>query len=175
MHALDINTDLNTCTSDKDGNIYFVSGTNIYSYTVDAATVHQPSVSIDKIELFSNNIETAKNNSFSYSQNNLSFYFTGIYYSEPEKVQYQYKLDGYDKEWIDTKDRVKSFPNLPPRNYTFRVRVSLNKNFSNAAEASFAFTIDKPFWMKAWFIIAVAGCTRLFVIPVHQTKRKAHQ
>jgi hypothetical protein len=78
LAALDINTDLNTCTSDKDGNIYFVSGTNIYSYNVDAATVHQPSVSIDKVELFSNNIETANNNSFSYSQNNLSFYFTGF-------------------------------------------------------------------------------------------------
>jgi hypothetical protein len=130
LAALDINTDLNTCTSDKHGNIYFVSGNDIYSYTIDAATVQQPTVSIDKIELFLKNPETATSNTFKYNQNNLSFYFTGIYYSEPERIQYQYKLSGYDKEWIDTKDHVKSFSNLQPGTYTFRVRVSLNKNFS---------------------------------------------
>jgi len=154
LAALDISTDLNACTSDKKGNIYFVSGNNIYSYTIDAATIQQPTVSIDKVELFLKSPEAANGNSFKYNQNNLSFYFTGIYYSEPERIQYQYKLSGYDKEWIDTKDHVKSFSNLRPGSYTFRVRVSLNKNFSNATETSFAFTIDKPFWMKAWFVCA---------------------
>jgi ligand-binding sensor domain-containing protein len=153
---LDINTDLNACTDDKAGNIYFISGNSIYSYSVDALTIIRPLVNIDKAELFSKNTRTVTGNRFRYNQNNLSFYFTGIYYSEPEKIQYQYKLDNYDKEWINTTDRVRNFPNLPPGSYTFRVRVSLNKNFSNAAQASFSFVIDKPFWMQAWFIIIIA-------------------
>ena len=123
---------------------------------MDAATVQQPTVSIDKVELFLNDIKAGSNYKFSHNQNNLSFYFTGIYYSEPEKIQYQYKLDGYDKEWVNTKDRVKNFPNLPPGNYTFRIRVSLNKNFTNASEASFSFVIEKPFWMQVWFFITAA-------------------
>ncbi|HEY2727087.1 MAG TPA: two-component regulator propeller domain-containing protein, partial [Parafilimonas sp.] len=154
--ALNINTDLNACTNDKAGSIYFISGNTIYSYHVDAATMQQPTVTIDKAELFLNDIKKESDYIFRYNQNNLSFYFTGIYYSEPEKIQYQYKLDGYDKEWVNTKDRVKNFPNLPPGNYTFRIRVSLNKNFTNASEASFSFVIKKPFWMQLWFIITAA-------------------
>ncbi len=157
--ALDINTDLNACTNDKTGSIYFISGNTIYGYNVNAETAQQPTVSIDKVELFLNDIQTQSSYKFNHNQNNLSFYFTGIYYSEPEKMQYQYKLDGYDKEWVETKDRVKNFPNLPPGNYTFRIRVSLNKNFNNASEATFSFVIQKPFWMQVWFIITAALIT----------------
>jgi LytS/YehU family sensor histidine kinase len=55
---------------------------------------------------------------------------------------------------VDTKDRVKNFPNLSAGTYTFKVRVSLNSNFKDAPEASFTFVIQKPFWLQAWFIVA---------------------
>jgi len=157
--SLDINTDLNACTSDKAGNIYFISGSNIYSYYVDETSIQEPAISIDKVELFLKDIPQENNQKFSHNENNLSFFFTGIYYSEPEKIQYQYKLEGYDKDWVDTKDRVKNFPNLSAGTYTFKVRVSLNNNFKDAPEASFTFVIQKPFWLQAWFIIA----TLLFI------------
>ncbi|MGZ6520031.1 MAG: ligand-binding sensor domain-containing protein, partial [Bacteroidia bacterium] len=155
LMALDINADLNACTNDKSGNIYFISGSSIYSYHVDSAAVQQPTVSIDKVELFLNDIAFSNHPKFSHNKNNLSFYYTGIYYSEPEKIQYQYKLEGFDKDWVTTKDRVKNFPNLRPNKYTFRVRVSLNKNFSNASEASYSFVIEKPYWMQLWFLITM--------------------
>lgn len=151
--SLDLNTDLNACTSDRTGNIYFISGNNIYSYYVDSTTIQQPAISIDKVELFLKDIGQKNKYTFSHNENNLSFFFTGIYFSEPEKIQYQYKLEGFDKDWVTTKDRVKNFPNLGPGTYTFRVRVSLNQNFSNAPEASFSFVINKPFWLQAWFIV----------------------
>lgn len=156
LASLDINTDLNAFTSDEAGNIYFVSGNSIYSYATDSTTIQQPGISIDKVELFLKNDDVLNTHVLKYNQNNLSFYFTGIYYSEPERLQYQYKLDGYDKEWVNTKDRVKNFPNLQPGKYTFRVRVSLNRNFAGAAEASYSFVIEKPFWMQGWFIVTLA-------------------
>jgi ligand-binding sensor domain-containing protein len=151
--SIEINTDLNACTNDKAGNIYFISNGIIYSFNLSSETVQQPVVNIDKIDLFLQNFELNKGHIFRHNQNTLSFFYTGIYYSQPERIQYQYKLDGYDKEWISTTDRVKNFANLPPGDYKFRVRASLNKNFANAAEASFSFVIDKPFWLQAWFII----------------------
>ena len=87
------------------------------------------------------------------NENNLSFYYTGLYYSQPGRIQYQYKLEGYDKDWISTKDRIKNFPQLPPDSYTFRVRVSLNQNFATSYESNFSFTIAKPLWQQPWFII----------------------
>ena len=90
---------------------------------------------------------------FGVYKNNISFFYTGLFYSQPDKIQYQYKLEGYEKDWVSTNDHVKNFPQLPPGVYTFRVRVSLNQDFSLAPEVGFTFTIEQPFWQQLWFIV----------------------
>jgi uncharacterized membrane-anchored protein YhcB (DUF1043 family) len=173
--SIDINTDLNACTNDNSGNIYFISNGYVYSYNLPDESVQYPTVTIDKINLFLNDIDVNNGHRFKYNQNNLSFFYTGIYYSQPEKILYRYKLDGYDKQWVNTNDRVKNFPSLPPGTYTFRVRASLNNNFTNASEASFSFVINKPFWLQAWFIIIavlVLGLVLYFFIRLREKQIK---
>jgi ligand-binding sensor domain-containing protein len=148
----DVNTDLNTITTCSAGDVYFVAGSSIYKYDPSLVKV-QPKVVIDRIQLFLNDIETESGHVFSSSEDNISFYYTGLYYSQPQKIQYQYKLQGFGEEWITTNDRRKDFPRLAPGTYTFRVRASLNRNFENAPETSFSFTIQKPLWLRWWFII----------------------
>jgi ligand-binding sensor domain-containing protein len=146
-----LNTDLNAITTDKDGNVYFLSNNGIYRYAASQVR-SSPKVVIDRVQLFLNDIEVADGHVFSSGDNNISFYYTGLAYSQPEKVQYQYKLEGYGNEWITTNDRRRDFPKLAPGTYTFHVRASLNRNFDNAEEATFTFTIQKPLWMRWWFI-----------------------
>jgi ligand-binding sensor domain-containing protein len=150
-----LNTDLNTITTDKEGSIYFVAGNSIYRFTSPRLKT-QPKILIDRIQLFLNDTDVENGHIFSSGEDNISFYYTGLYYSQPGRIQYQYKLDGYGDEWITTNDRRKDFPKLPPGTYTFRVKASLNKNFENAPEASFTFTIQKPVWMRWWFIVLSA-------------------
>lgn len=85
LTTLDINTDLNACTNDKAGNIYFISGNTVYSYNVNAATVQQPTVNIDKVELFLQNIETENGHTFSHNQNNLSFILQEFIIQNPKE------------------------------------------------------------------------------------------
>ena len=148
-----INTDLNALASDAESNAYFVADSVLYRYNGARQVIIRPRVLIDKIQLFLNDTVVQNGHVFRYDENNLSFYYTGLYYSQPGRIQYQYKLDGYDKGWVSTRDRVKNFPRLPPGSYTFRVRVSLNQNFSTSCEANFGFTIAKPIWQQLWFII----------------------
>jgi streptogramin lyase len=150
-----VNTDLNTLTSDKDGNVYFIANNSIYQYS-SHAVVSQPKVLIEKVQLFLNDVEATNGHLFDADEDNISFYFTGLYYSNPERIQYQYKLENYDQDWVTTMDRRKDFPKLPPGTYTFKVRASLNKNFANAQEASLTFTIQKPIWMRWWFMVLAA-------------------
>jgi ligand-binding sensor domain-containing protein/uncharacterized membrane-anchored protein YhcB (DUF1043 family) len=150
-----INTDLNTITSDKDGNIYFLSNNQICRYVPSRAGT-QPKVVIDRVQLFLNDVEVEDKHEFSSTEDNISFYYTGLSYSQPGKVQYQYRLEGYGEEWITTNDRRRDFPKLPPGAYTFHVRASLNRNFENATEATFTFTIQQPLWMRWWFILLCA-------------------
>ncbi|CAN5184030.1 hypothetical protein BH11BAC6_BH11BAC6_00850 [soil metagenome] len=149
-----INTDLNAYTTDTAGNLYFLSDSIICRYHASYYTSLQPTILIDNIQLYLQDINAKNGHTFNFKENNISFHYTGLYYSQPDKITYQYKLEGYDKDWISTKDKIKNFPQLPPATYRFRVRASLNNNFALAQEADFEFTITKPFWQTLWFIIA---------------------
>lgn len=149
----EINSELNTVTFDNSDNIYFVADSLLYRYNAGANKMMQPEIIIDKVQLFLKDIEIESGHLFGYDENNLGFFFTGIFFSNPSKIKYQYKLEGYDKDWVSTNDHVKNFPRLLPGGYTFKVRVSLNENFSKYSEASFVFSIAKPFWQQWWFLV----------------------
>lgn len=167
-----INTDLNALTTDPEGNVYFVADSILYKYNSAKEVVLRPIVMIDRIQLFLNDVDVKNGHVFKYNENNLSFYYTGLYYSQPNRIQYQYKLEGYDKNWVSTKDRIKNFPQLPPRTYTFKVRVSLNQNFSASYEAAFTFTIEQPFWRQAWFIIlSIVVLAAILYLIIHQREK----
>ena len=50
--------------------------------------------------------------------------FSSLDYSAPQLLRYSYKLDGYDRDWIDTDPghRVATYTHLSPGNYTLEVR-----------------------------------------------------
>ena len=53
----------------------------------------------------------------------LTFEFATMEVSEPEEQRYQYKLDGFDTDWIMARsDRSAVYTNLDPGTYTFHVR-----------------------------------------------------
>ena len=59
-----------------------------------------------------------------HRQNQLSFYFSGLNFNPAFRPVYQYRLDGYDKEWISAGETLRAgYSGLFPGKYTFRVRV----------------------------------------------------
>jgi hypothetical protein len=122
-------------------------------YTPAGKNILQPKTIIDNIRLFLKEIDPLTEHRFNYDENSFTFNFTGLYYTNPEQVHYQYKLEGLDTSWVSTKDQSIPFPNLRPGKYVFHVRSSLNDNFENADEVTYAFVIATPFWKRPWFIV----------------------
>lgn len=88
----------------------------------------------------------------SYEQNVLSFTFSSLDYTAPEKNLYQYMLEGFDDEFAPpVLDRTATYTNLDPGTYTFRVRGSNSDGVWNEEGASLAVTVLPPFWMTWWF------------------------
>ncbi|MES2849170.1 MAG: two-component regulator propeller domain-containing protein [Bacteroidota bacterium] len=150
-----INDALGAVCTDADGNIFIGTSKAIVSYTALNGINNTPKTVIETVQLFLNDIDTAAINYFKYDENNIRFNFGALYYTDPENVFFEYKLEGVYTNWQFTSDNTKAFPKLPPGKYVFKVRSSLNKNFNNASEASFAFEIGGPFWRTWWFI---TGC-----------------
>lgn len=111
-----------------------------------------------------------------HKQQNISFDYTAIEYNFPEKITFAVLLEGFDKDWTPASSaRTKSYTNLPPGNYTFKVK-AYNNNRQGDAVASFHFRINPAFWQTAWFKILVALFSAFLVsllyrIRVRQIKK----
>ena len=92
-----------------------------------------------------------------HSQNNLSIEFVAIHYSNSSKNRYSYKLENYDNEWRDVGNQhVAFYPNLPPGQYTFRVKASNDKGVWNEKGATLKIIINPPWWKTTWAYILYA-------------------
>lgn len=169
-----LNTNLNSSYSNRQF-VWFHAGDHIYRWMLPAyKSVTQPQTMILSVSLFLNELDMNRT-VFDYNENNLSFNFAGFYYSNPAKVAYSYKLDGYNNEWQFTKDGYVNFPKLSPGTYTFRVRSSVNGSFKRANEAVYTFTIEKPFWKRWWFVtLSIITITGL-IIYIVRTREKEVQ
>ncbi len=99
----------------------------------------------------------------SFKQNNLAIDFFNSNYVELEKnIRYQYKLDGFDEEWISTNQMRVGYTNLAPGDYVLRVRELGNKhNAEKYNEIALNITIHRPWFTTIWafllYFIVVAS------------------
>ena len=84
----------------------------------------------------------------SHHENVFGFEFAALDYHNPQKNQYAYRLEGFNKEWIytDASNRTATYTNLDPGDYVFRVKGSNNDGLWNEEGVSLAITITPPWW-----------------------------
>lgn len=162
-----IETMQNAVCLDKHGCIWFgtVKSATVFNPAAEQ-TVQTPRMHITGMHLFFDEVEKTpygktltpwytlpENLVLPYDQNHLSFEFIGVEQSNPEAVQYQWMLDGFDKEWApSTTKREAVYSNLPPGTYIFKVKAA-NERGEWSKIAVYTFTIRPPFWQTWWFIL----------------------
>jgi ligand-binding sensor domain-containing protein/signal transduction histidine kinase len=87
----------------------------------------------------------------SYNENIFSFEFTAFDYTNPKKNLYAYKLEGFDKDWIQNgNNRFANYTNIDPGEYTFLVKASNSDGVWNHNYTSIKLLIKPPFY-KTWY------------------------
>ena len=90
--------------------------------------------------------ENAKDLRLPPGSNNLRFQFAALAYENPSATEYQYLLEGADKDWsVWGKQTEANYSGLGPGSYTFRVR-SRSDDGRKGEEATYAFTILPPWY-----------------------------
>jgi ligand-binding sensor domain-containing protein/signal transduction histidine kinase len=85
--------------------------------------------------------------------NNLEFRYTALSLQSPIRTTFHYKLEGFDKDWINAGTRREAFyTNLPPRHYRFRVMATTADGASAEAANVVAFTITPHIYQRPWFV-----------------------
>lgn len=86
-------------------------------------------------------------------QKNVEIAYTGLSFVSPTRLRFKYKLEGYDKNWIDAGTRREAFyTNLPPGTFHFHVTACNEAdNLCNDAGASVEFTLAPAYYQRVWF------------------------
>jgi ligand-binding sensor domain-containing protein/serine phosphatase RsbU (regulator of sigma subunit) len=90
-----------------------------------------------------------------YFQNHLTFEFVGVSFRNPKMVKYAWRLDGFDSDWITSTSRQAIYSNIPPGNYTFRLKAANRDLVWSNDVVSMPFTVGVPFWETWWFRISM--------------------
>ncbi|MEO1023700.1 MAG: two-component regulator propeller domain-containing protein, partial [Bacteroidota bacterium] len=153
---------------DREGHLWFggVEGLSHFFPTRYKGSFAAPEVSITGLRASGRPISLKKSPKLSHDQNLVEIQFSGISFTSPEQVLYEYKLDDIDLEWQRTSERLVRYPSLPPGKYTFRVHARNSNGMWSGEYATVDFSINAPYWMQWWFvmllILIVAGILFMF-------------
>jgi streptogramin lyase len=89
------------------------------------------------------------------------FQYTALSFRAPGKVQFKYKLEGLDEDWVDARTRrVAHYTRIPPGRYRFRVKASNDSGLWNEEGASLSFSLAPRFyqtWTFSFFAVLALG------------------
>lgn len=145
---------------DSRGRFYFggINGFNLFYPDSIHDNIMIPPVVITAFRVFDKKIFYQTTPSLTdrieirYTDNFFSFEFAALDYSQPNKNQYTYKLEGFDQRWIYSGTRrYASYTNLDPGEYIFRVKGSNNDEIWNEEGTALRVYIRPPFWKTLWF------------------------
>ncbi len=168
-------------STNSNGYLWFgnIKGATQYNPECDLPNVSEPQTHITNIKLFFEQTDWEKFSetlynwtslpvelNLPYNKNHLTFEFNGIDLKSPEKVTYQWILEGFDKKWAPiTSKREVTYSYIPYGEYTFKVKACNNDGIWNKEPETFHFIISPPFWFTWWFylITALILITLLFI------------
>lgn len=147
----------------RDGRLWFATAKGVVAVQPSEITLNtdSPPVQIEEVlvdgkarargGMQPNRIEVAP------GTQTFEFYYTALSLVDAEKVQFQYKLEGVDADWIGAGvRRWVQYNHLKPGSYHFCVRACNNDGVWNETGASLDMRILPHVWQAWWFKLSLA-------------------
>lgn len=110
------------------------------------------------------------------NQNDLDFEFSALNYTQSGKNNYSYILEDYDNQWKNVQNTTSvSYTNIPPGDYTFKVKASNNDGIWNEKPATVKISILSP-WYKTsiayfcYFLLFAALLAGFFIAIINRER-----
>jgi signal transduction histidine kinase len=95
--------------------------------------------------------------------------FVGLSFAPGERLRYQYRLAGVDRDWsAPAEQRSVVYGRLASGSYRFEVRAMNRPGLVSPTPASVTFTMLPPVWLSWWFLTAAAAGAALLIYAAHE-------
>lgn len=168
---------------DHEGFLYFAGNNGVTRFNPEAIKPNPVPPKIDftafqRLNKFDNIEQVINANGdieIFYQDYLIGFEFAALDYASPVDNEYAYKLEGFDKDWIDVRDsRRATYTNLPSGTFTFMVKAANSDGVWDERGKHIKLIVNPPPW-RSWWAYAIYGLL-LFTLVFYSVlvaKRKA--
>ncbi|MBR9915524.1 MAG: response regulator [Algicola sp.] len=147
---------------DDHGILYFggLEGLNWFDPSQISYNSVKPKTVITGFDVFAKPRQIVQDAVFPAKDNTMTFTFSSLHYSQPDRNHYKYQLENHDPDWISSGNtNTAHYTNLPPNDYNFKVMSSNYDGVWNDNPVVYSFTIKQPWYSS---ILAIIGYFLLF-------------
>lgn len=161
-----------------DGRVYVATngGLSVFDADGDLSNRIRPEIYITSIKVNNTAKPLLPFYDLNHDENFLMIDFLGLTYKDAGRVQYKYRLEGVDTNWIYTQYQSVQYPTLTPGDYVFSVSAMNNDGVWNDKPASISIHISPPWWETWWFrgiaLIAIAGFVYWRIKTIEKRERE---
>lgn len=140
----------------QDGTLWFATLRGVSM--IDPAHMNinnvPPLVAIEQVSVDDTILPIGKNLEIAPGHRRFAFQYAGLSFVAPQKVHFRYKLDGFDRDWIDAGTRrVAYYTNIPPGRHVFRVMACNNDGIWSETGVALSFRLRPLFYQTYWFYL----------------------
>ncbi len=166
--ALHMSSELNKISAfpptpdDTTGESLSLKKTNVSEESMELRDSLPPKIFISGVRIMDRDTALRSSYTMEHDQNFIRINYAGLAGKNTGGMQYKYKMEGIDPDWIYTSSTSAQYTTLPPGEYSFKVLAMNNEGVWSSEEAEIKFSIKPAFYNTWWFRITAM----LFVIMV---------
>lgn len=167
---------------EKDNMLYFGGSHGINVFCPDSLVIDTvaPKVVLTELQILNRTVEVddtingrvilkkplylTSSLDLTYPDKSVAFEFSALHFTHPASNKYAYMLEGFDEDWVytDASQRIASYSNLSPGNYTFKVKAANSDGVWNELPTTLAVTVAPAWWASGWAYL----CYTVFLFAV---------
>jgi ligand-binding sensor domain-containing protein/serine/threonine protein kinase len=175
-------TNSNAFLAERNGSVWIGTSRGISRFQARSAPLPTtpPKVEFASVRLGGEEVDPLAVIQVPYSRNSLMAQFAALSFARPSDLVFRYRLDRFDRNWVETRRKVLIYVALAPGKYKLEVVARRAQGDWSAEPARLQFEILTPWFLSLWFrlssfLIALALGYALWTRRRHRTTKRRHR